>query len=700
MLQKLHRFQMNLMNKIMISLLLLHQIHLMLLILMPSHKTTLWKLKLIKMMILKLMKLLTIIVLNTLNVLTLILLPPPHTLLILIDLPRKLPSDLIRIMTNMIFTPTVVSININGLSSHHKLSSLLHKISHLHPHVICIQETFTSQLSLPSSFYLSLYKSLWPGQFYYSKHLITLIHPSFSSTLSFMSQDERIMDISVSSSSSSFVIRNIYAPPRQAFSSQFWSSFPSLPPSPNLICAGDFNVTTQLRDRWSSAPHSRNLPFVNLIPKHFPNMIDLAGSLPGSPHFTCFHINTSYISKSRIDYILISPSFFSLQLSSFTVCINPLSDHRAVILKPKPSHKQTLWRMNTSYLSLPHVQADISRILSSYAFPTHPSLWDSCKLDIKNYYSSISSSFSKKNKAAITNLTNRIQNLQNSPNPNYSLISRLQAILSKLHEKSQISLILRSRIKWYEQGETSSSYFFKRFHSTQTSMSIDSLYIPSSSPDLPEILSNDSKDILQHAKNYFTSLWSSPPSLPSSTPLTTYIPTLSQPAISSLDSPITPQELFDTIKQKKDNSAPGPDGIPYKFYKLFPIHISNILLPIFSMISSGSHPPPYSWSQTITTLIHKKNTDPHHITNLRPITLANTDIKLLSTILANRFQSFAASLIHPYQTGFMRSHYIYDTVLDINSYLTMNNPPPQSFVLSIDWSKAYDRVSHSWLDHI
>ena len=151
-------------------------------------------------------------------------------------------------MTNMIFTPTVVSVNINGLSSHHKLSSLLQKLSHLHPHIICIQETFTSQSSLPSSFCLSLYKSLWPGQFYYSKHLITLIHPSFSSTLSFMSQDERIMDISVSSSSSSFVIRNIYAPPHQAFSSQFWSSFPSLPPSPNLICAGNFNVTTQLCD--------------------------------------------------------------------------------------------------------------------------------------------------------------------------------------------------------------------------------------------------------------------------------------------------------------------------------------------------------------------------------------------------------------------------------------------------------------------
>jgi len=90
------------------------------------------------------------------------------------------------------------------------------------------------------------------------------------------------------------------------------------------------------------------------------------------------------------------------------------------------------------------------------------------------------------------------------------------------------------------------------------------------------------------------------------------------------------------------------------------------------MISNG-FPPPSSWSQTTTVLIQKKNTDPQYITNLRPITLSNTDIniQLLSTILANRFQQFASSLIHPFQTGFMKSRNIYDTILDINSFLTL-----------------------------
>src|SRR5438128_7873401 len=113
-----------------------------------------------------------------------------------------------------------------------------------------------------------------------------------------------------------------------------------------------------------------------------------------------------------------------------------------------------------------------------------------------------------------------------------------------------------------------------------------------------------------------------------------------------------------------------------------------ILSNIANLISQG-HPPPPSWSDTFTILIHKKNQDPSYIHNCCPITLANTDLKLISTILSTRIQTYASDLIHPDQAG-----------LDLNAFLTTPNPPPQSFLLSLDWSKAYDRVSHHWLDHV
>ena len=599
----------------------------------------------------------------------------------------------------MTASPTIISLNVNGLSDHHKLKSIISMLSPHKPDIICLQETFTSQSSMPSPFNLSLLKSTWPGQFFHTKHLITLIHPSYSAKLSFTSPDERIMDISFSSQSFSYIIRNIYAPP--FLNSQFWCSTPPLPNSTNLICAGDFNTTTQFRDRWSSQPFSRNLPNILLLPSNFPNMIDLAGSLPGPPQFTLIRNNSTYTSKSRIDYILISPSLFSTSLTTFTIFMNSLSDHRAVILKPKHIRKHnSLWRLNTSHLTIPYIQSGISNILSSLPPSPSPQQWDQCKTDIKNYYKSISSSFSKKTKSSIQNISNRIKNLQNHSSPNSSLISILKQKLSELEHKHLKFLILRSHIKYYEQGETSSRYFFQCFQQTQSQMSINSLYIPSSpSPGSPLHLSTNINDILNHSKTHFSSLWSSSPSF-TSTPLSSYIPTLPPTSISSLDFPISPEELYEAIKSKKDHSAPGPDGLPYKFYKTFPTQISKILIPIFNSIAFQSTPPPLSWTQTIITLIHKKNADPNYVNNLRPIVLSNTDIKLLSTILSNRFQTFASLLIHPDQSGFMKHRSIYDTILDINSFITTSSPPLESFALSVDWSKAYDRVSHSWLDHV
>jgi len=596
----------------------------------------------------------------------------------------------------MTYNLTIISINAKGLSSHYKFQSLLSKLSSHHPSIILIQESFTLSHIPPSEFHISLLKSSWNGHFFFSKHLITLISSHFSASHIFTSPDERIMDIKVQTHFSTFILRNIYAPAEAPDNSLFWSSFPPLSSSLPYIAGGDFNTTVHLRDRISSSVHI-SPPNLNLLPSHFPNLIDFAGSLPGPPKFTFFHTWLNHFTKSHIDFILLPPSLLSSSSSSYTFSIGSLSDHYAVVFKSHTPIPHPQWRMNTSLLSLPYVQQNINTIFSSYSSPSSPKDWDNCKETIKQYLKSISLSHSKKRKSSIINLTNRISKLEHSKNPDPILLSRLKHSLSRLEHQSLISLMIRSRTSWYENGETSSSYFFNRYKSRQASTNINSLYIDSTSSS--PTLSNNTSQILQHCTSHFSSLWSSPLSLPSSSPIYDYIPQLSSSSISSLDTPITPQELYDAIKTKEDHSSPGPDGIPYKFYKLFPTQTASILIPIFKMISTGSSPPP-SWAQTITILIHKKNTDPKYVSNLRPITLSNTDIKLLSTILSNHFQQYAHSLIHPFQTGFMKNRSIYDTVLDINAYLTHPNPPPESFVLSIDWSKAYDRVSHSWLDHI
>jgi len=128
-------------------------------------------------------------------------------------------------MNNRTICPTIISLNTNSLSSHHKLSLILKHLSKFNPHIICLQETFTSKQSMPTKFEISLLKSKWSGHSYFTKHLAILIHPQFSSKILYISNDERIMDIQITSPSSiSYIIRNTYAPPFH--NSSFWQTFP------------------------------------------------------------------------------------------------------------------------------------------------------------------------------------------------------------------------------------------------------------------------------------------------------------------------------------------------------------------------------------------------------------------------------------------------------------------------------------------
>src|SRR5438128_3940213 len=125
--------------------------------------------------------------------------------------------------------------------------------------------------------------------------------------------------------------------------------------------------------------------------------------------------------------------------------------------------------------------------------------------------------------------------------------------------------------------------------------------------------STDIPTIIQHATQHYSDLWQDSSPLPTS-PLHHYIPSLSHNSINTLSSPISTQETLNTINSKEPDSSPGPDGLTYNFYKLFPTPTSLILTRIFNLISNGS-PPPHSWSNTSTILLHKKNSDPLYIQN-------------------------------------------------------------------------------------
>jgi hypothetical protein len=89
------------------------------------------------------------------------------------------------------------------------------------------------------------------------------------------------------------------------------------------------------------------------------------------------------------------------------------------------------------------------------------------------------------------------------------------------------------------------------------------------------------------------------------------------------------EEMKELIKYSPRNNSPGLDGIPFELYQ----HVmaeseetESLFLQVLSEAWTGSFPP--SWQQTRMVLLFKKG-DPQLLKNWRPLSLINTDAKIL-----------------------------------------------------------------------
>ncbi|PIK34638.1 reverse transcriptase [Apostichopus japonicus] len=166
--------------------------------------------------------------------------------------------------------------------------------------------------------------------------------------------------------------------------------------------------------------------------------------------------------------------------------------------------------------------------------------------------------------------------------------------------------------------------------------------------------------------------------------------------IESLEKPITLDEIKIALSLASNNKSPGIDGLPYEFYSSFLDMLGEDLLGVYNNIfKTGT----MSMSQRtgIVTLLPKKGdkTDP---TNWRPISLLNTDYKLISKVLQIRMSKVLPTIVNEHQTCSVPGRSIHDNMFiirDIIDYSAMKKI--DCALISIDQHKAFDKVSWSFL---
>jgi len=160
----------------------------------------------------------------------------------------------------------------------------------------------------------------------------------------------------------------------------------------------------------------------------------------------------------------------------------------------------------------------------------------------------------------------------------------------------------------------------------------------------------------------------------------------------------------------KNGSATGMDGCLYELWKTLNacfvkakesnkagFNIIETLTRVFKDIQEHSVNERSEFANGWMCPIYKKK-DPTEISNYQPITLLNTDYKLMMKVLAIQLMEPIHSLIHPNQAGFIPKRSIFDhirlakTIIDYAEVMEENH-----VIVALDQEKAYDKIHH---DHL
>ena len=262
-----------------------------------------------------------------------------------------------------------------------------------------------------------------------------------------------------------------------------------------------------------------------------------------------------------------------------------------------------------------------------------------------------------------------------------------RALVERLGKKLEI----RAARRWYNEGELSSKYFFNLLN--RKANDEIKVLVKENGDEI-----NEQACIEEEIRTFYKNLYELvPQEIENNDDLFRNVTPLPQDMTAGIGDQLTVDELESTLKTCSD-SSPGPDGIPYSFLRFFWKDYGPVLLKAWDYSLAINELPP-SHKQSYLKLIPKAGKDARVIANLRPITLSNTDHKLISKTYAKKLTSLLTSQICEEQTAYIPGRLINDNVRSILMSIDLANFDDQvdGVVVSLDAKKAFDSVDHRFI---
>ncbi len=414
---------------------------------------------------------------------------------------------------------------------------------------------------------------------------------------------------------------------------------------------------------------------------------------------------------SRIDHWLLSEHTCNY-ISSASVQPSIKSDHSVIELSLGKNNTRGMgyWKFNANLLHdtdyVKKTKNLIEQLKSETSYLEDKGLrWDYIKCAIRGLTLSYSFNKNKKKKEYRCNLYKeyeRLFNLYQQSGDDEDILLEYETVKNEVEalEREHINgAIIRSKAKWTEAGEKNTKYFLNLEKRNAINKNIVKL------TDGNNTVIEDTGAILKACEHFYKTLYQETSSDTSreldSHLLQTFFPeehcVLSDEERTLCDGLITMEECERSIKNMKNGKSPGSDGFTAEFYKFFWTDIKHLVL---ESINFAYRKGELSIDQKrgIITLIPKKGKNRLLLKNWRPISLLNTDYKILTKCLSFRIQKVLPSIINSDQTGYIKGRYIGEnirTISDLIDFTSLRNMP--GVILLIDFEKAFDTIRWSFL---